>query len=132
MLDRLLAAGADPAWDPELGIRAAQITAAKRRRALAVALEAAVRDAHRPPRWSAAVPLARGAVRAAAHELHLLAESLVETAAPAAEGVALAKQLVTDPSSPLYAPGDHHALRAAARIGHRALSYQADPAEKAA
>jgi hypothetical protein len=91
-----------------------------------------VRDAHRPPQWSAAVPLACGAVRAAAHELHLLAESLVETAAPTAQGVALAKQLVSDPNSPLYAPGDHHALRAAARIGHRALSYQADPAEKAA
>jgi hypothetical protein len=131
-LDRLLAAGADPAWDPELGIRAAQITAAKRRRALSVTLEAAVRDAHRPPRWSAAVPVARGAVRAAAHELHLLSESLVETAAPTAQGVALAKQLVHDPNSPLYAPGDHHALRAATRIAYRALNRPAHPTQKAA
>ena len=122
MLDRLLAAGADPAWDPELGIRAAQIMSVNRRRALAVTLEATVRDAHRPPRWSAAVPLARGAVRAAAYELHLLAGCLAEAAAPAPQGVALAKQLVRDPNSPLFAPGDHHALRAAARIAHRALN----------
>jgi hypothetical protein len=120
-LDRLLAAGADPEWDPELWTRAAQITTSKRRLALSVTLEAAVRDAHRPPRWTAALPLARSAVRAAAHELHLLAESLADTAAPTAQGVALAKQLVSDPNSPLYAPGDHHALRAAARIAHRAL-----------
>ena len=49
-LDRLLAAGMDPAWDPELGLRAAQITAAKRRRALSASLEAAVREATEPPR----------------------------------------------------------------------------------
>ena len=120
-LDRLLAAGVGPAWDPELGIRAAQIAAVKALRALSLSLEAAVRSAHRPPQWTAALPLARGAVRAAAHELRLLAQCLAETAAPAPQGVALAKQLVRDPNSPLYAPGDHHALRAAARIGHRAL-----------
>ena len=99
---------------------------------MSVTLEAAVRDAHRPPQWNAALPLARGAVRAAAHELHSLAESLVETAAPTPQGVALAKQLVSDPNSPLYAPGDHHALRAAARIAHRALTCPAHPTEKAA
>jgi hypothetical protein len=121
----------DPAWDPELEIRAAQITAAKRRRALAATLQAALRDAHRPPRWTVAVPLDRGAVRAAAHELRMLAERLAETAAPAAQGVALAEQLVRAPSSPLYPPGDHHALRAAARIAHRALNCPARTTENA-
>jgi hypothetical protein len=131
MLDRLLAAGMDAAWDRELEIRAAEIAAAKARRALSLSLEAAVRSAHRAPQWTAAVPLARGAVRAAAHELRLLAECLAETAAPAPQGLALAKQLVRDPSSPLYAPGDHHALRAAARIAHRALDCPAHRTEYA-
>jgi hypothetical protein len=122
ILDRLLAAGIDPAWDSELRLRAGQITAAKRRCALSASLQAAVRDAHRPPQWTAAVPLAHSAVRAAAHELRLLAECLAGLAAPAPQGVALAEQLVRDPSSPLYAPGSPEALCAAARIAHRALN----------
>ena len=130
-LDRLLAAGMDPAWDPELRLRAAQITAAKRRCALSASLQAAVRDAHRPPRWSAAVPLARSAVRAAADELRLLAECLAGIDAPAPQGVALAGQLVRDPCSPLYAPGRPEALRAAARIVYRALNCAAHATEKA-
>jgi hypothetical protein len=130
-LDRLLAAGMDPAWDPELGLRGAQITAPKRRRALSASLEAAVHEACRPPRLTAAVPLARGAVRAAADELRLLAGCLAEPAAPAAQGVALAGQLVRDPCSPLYAPGSPEALRAAARIARRALNCAAHATEDA-
>ena len=130
-LDRLLAAGMDPAWDPELRLRAAQITAPKTRCALSASLQAAVRDAHRPPRWSAAVPLARGAVLAAADELRLLAGCLAEPTAPAAQGVALAGQIVRDPCSPLYAPGSPEALRAAARIAHRALDRPAHATESA-
>ena len=129
-LDRLLAAGMDPAWDPELALRAAQITAPNRRRALSASLEAAVHEARRPPRMTAAVPLARGAVRAGAAELHSLAEALAEPAPPAAQGVALAGQLVRDACSPLYAPGSPEALRAAARIAHRALYGPANATER--
>jgi hypothetical protein len=129
-LDRLLAAGMDPAWDQQLGIRAAQITAPKRRRAVSASLEASVHEACRPPQWTASVPLARGAVRAAADEICLLAHCLAQPAAPAAQGVALAEQLVRDPSSPLYAPGSPEALRAAARIAHRALNCAAHATEK--
>jgi hypothetical protein len=121
----------DPAWDSELGLRAKQITAAKKRCALAGSLQAVVRDAHRPPRWSAAVPLARGAVREAAHELQLLAECLEQTAALAPQGVALAEQLVRDGRSPLYAPGSPEALCAAARIVHRALNCSTHATAKA-
>jgi hypothetical protein len=131
-LDRLLAAGMDPAWDPELRVRAAQITAARRRCALSASLQAAVRDAHRPPQWTAAVPLARSAVREAAPELRVLAECLAGIAAPAPEGVALAGQLIRDPSSPLYAPGSPEALRAAARIAHQALNCPTHATEQAA
>ena len=115
-LDRLLAAGMDPAWDPELRLRAAQITALKTRCALSASLQAAVREAHRTPRWSAAVPLARAAVLAAADELRLLAGYLAEPTAPAAQGVALAGQIVRDPCSPLYAPGSPERQALSARL----------------
>jgi hypothetical protein len=121
ILDRLLAAGGDPGWDQTLTLRAAQVTAARRRRALAESLERAIHDAHRPPRWTCAAPLDRDAVRAAAPELHALAAGLAEDPAPAAQGVALAEQLLRDPGSPLYAPGDEDALRAGAAIAQEAL-----------
>ena len=120
-LDRLLAAGADPSWDPEFGLRARQIIAPRRRRVLAESIEQAVRDAHRPPRWSCAAPLDRGAVRAATPELSALALDLTVEAAPAAQGVALATQLLRDPDSPLYAPGGGEALRVGAVVARRAL-----------
>jgi hypothetical protein len=116
VLDRLLAAGADPSWDRELALRAAQARAPRRRRALAKSLLEAVRDAHRPPRWSCAAPIARGAVRAAAPELRALAAGLSRERAPTPQAIALADQLVRDPGSPLYAPGDEDALRESVRI----------------
>jgi hypothetical protein len=121
MLDRLLAAGGDPGWDQTLTLRAAQVTAARRRRTLADSLGRAVRDAHRNPRWTCAAPIDRNAVRAAAPELCALAAELTENPAPAAQGVALAEQLLRDPGSPLYAPGDEDALRAGAAIAREAL-----------
>jgi hypothetical protein len=120
-LDRLLAAGGDPCWDPELALRAAQVTAVGRRRALAKGLERVVRDAHRPPRWTCAAPLDRRAVRAAAPALRALAAGLTEATAPGPQGVALVDQLLRDPGSPLYAPGDEDALRECARIAGQAL-----------
>lgn len=80
-----------PAWI-QLGIASwgyapPQIEAARTRRALSLSLEAALRDAHRAPQWTDAVPL--------------------------------------------YAPGDHHALRAGARIAHRALDCPAHTTEYA-
>src|ERR671917_42154 len=68
-LDGLLAAGADPSWDPELGLRARQICAPRRRRALAKSIEHAVCEAHRPPLWTCTAPVDRRAVRSASPEL---------------------------------------------------------------
>jgi hypothetical protein len=130
MLDRLLAAGSDPSWDPELTLRAAQVTAVDRRRALAKSLERAVGDAHRPPHWTCAAPLDRRAVRAAAPALRALAADLMEESAPAPQGITLVEQLLRDPGSPLYAPGDEDALREGARIARQALGYEADPGEE--
>jgi hypothetical protein len=124
VLDRLLAAGADPAWDPELAFRAAQIGAPRSRRALADSLQRAVWEAHQPPHWDCRAPLDRRAVRAAAPELSALAFDLSREAAPASQGIALATQLLRDPCSPLYAPGGGQALRVAAEVAREALGEQ--------
>jgi hypothetical protein len=116
VLDRLLAAGADPAWDAELAVRAEQLTAPRRRRALAESFARAVRAAHRPSRWTCAAPLARAAVRATSPELRALATGLAQEDAPPAQAIALADQLVRDPASPLYAPGDERALSDSVRL----------------
>lgn len=120
-LDGLLAAGADPSWDPDLAVRAVQITTLHRRRALAEGLARAVREAHVAPRWSCAVPLARRAVRSAAPELRALVASLRLETTPAAQGVALASQLLRDPSSPLYVPSKPDTLRVGAELARQAL-----------
>jgi hypothetical protein len=78
-------------------------------------------EAQRPPRWSCAAPVDRPAVRAATPELLALAGGLEGEAAHAAQGVALAEQLVEDGSSPLFAPGDEELLREIARLARRAL-----------
>ena len=125
VLDRLLAAGADPSWDRELALRAAHLTAPRKRRALEKSVVRAVRDAHGPPRWSCAAPIDRGAVRAVTPELRALAASLSREAAPGPQGVALAEQLLREPGSPLYAPGDEGALRESVRLTREALGEQA-------
>ena len=121
MLDRLLAAGGDPSWGPEFGLRAAQLTRWRKCHALAEGLERTVSEARRPPRWSCAAPVDRPAVRAATPELLALAAGLEGEAPRAAQGVALAEQLVEDGSSPLYVPGDEELLREIARLARRAL-----------
>ena len=121
MLDGLLAAGAAPSWGPELTLRAAQITDLHSRRALASGFARAVCEAYAVPRWSCTASIDRPAVRGAAPELRALAASLTLEAPAAAQGVALATQLLQNPRSPLFRPGDEHALRVGAEIARRAL-----------
>jgi hypothetical protein len=78
-------------------------------------------EANRPPRWSCGAPLDRRAVRAAAPTLLALVAALAAEAGPAAQGGALAAQLVSDADSPPYAPGDRDALREIAAIARRSL-----------
>ena len=120
-LDSLLAAGADPAWDPELDLRAEQLRRHGTRQALAQGLERALEDAERPPRWTCAAPLDRRAVLAAAPDLRTLAARLTQEAEPAPQGIALTIQLLRDPGSPLYGPGGEDALRFGARLASRTL-----------
>jgi hypothetical protein len=130
VLDRLLAAGADPSWDRELALRAEHLTAPRRRRALEKGLVRAVRDAHGPPRWNCAAPIDRIAVRATTPELRALAASLSREADPVPQGVALAEQLLREPGSPLYAPGEEDALRESVRLTRRALKRDGTASEE--
>lgn len=102
-------------------MRAAQITDLHSRRALADRFARAVCEAHATPRWSCAAPIDRPAVRGASPELRALAAGLTLAVPTAAQGVALASQLLRNPWSPLYRPGDEHALRVGAEIARRAL-----------
>jgi hypothetical protein len=118
MLDRLLAAGADPSWDPDLTLRAAQLTTPRRRKALAESLVRVARDADRPARWSCAAPLERGAVQEAAADLQALAADVRDEPVP--QAICLAEQLLRDPGSPLYVGGDAEALRRSVRVAREA------------
>ena len=102
-LDRRLAEGADPSGDPLLRLRAERLVTPAARARMAAGLEGVVATAQKPMTpFSAAVPIRRGAVRGARHELMALAGDLRHLRAVRARGVAMAERLVTDPSSPLY------------------------------
>jgi hypothetical protein len=102
-LDRRLAAGADPESDALLRERADEIVTPRNRAGLASGLERVVRDVDRPVNWrSAAVPVRRGPVRGARHELMRLAGELRHMPEPCPRGVAMAERLLLDPFSPLY------------------------------
>lgn len=105
-LDRDLAAGADPAGDPTLTLRAQHLRSAHVRRQLAAGLRDTVRRAHRPSRLSAAAPISRTAVRENESLLDELADRLDSEPAAEAGGIAAANLLLTDGTSPLWVNGD--------------------------
>jgi hypothetical protein len=121
-LDRQLAGGADPGTSRELARRAQKITSRSYRRMLANSLDAAVSHAEgRQPRFSAVPPMATREIRASRAALLELARSLRSDGAVSAEGVALAQDLVTDGSGPLFMTTEHDALWRAARRATEAL-----------
>ena len=119
-LDEALAEGARPDSDPALRWRARQLTSIAERRAIARALNGAIKRADRPERWSAAAPVAHASVRAARESLDGLAHDLVRPGEVSARGVAAARVLVADGASPLWGnsePRDLLDAVEAARIG---------------
>jgi hypothetical protein len=104
-LDAELAAGADPARDPALGLRASQLTGAATRAAIATTLHHLLDEAERPDGVRAGVrpPLQRGAILAARADLLAIAERLTDAAPVTPRAAALAAQLVWDAGSPVYA-----------------------------
>jgi hypothetical protein len=115
-LDGRLADGADPAGDPLLQARAEHLVAPAHRSTLAAGLERAVAAAHDTgASFSCAVPVRRGPVSGARHELMGLAGELRHMPDPRPRGVAMAERLLTEPSSVLFTAASSAEVSDAAR-----------------
>jgi hypothetical protein len=95
-LDSALAAGADPASEPVLSLRARRVTSWRTRRRVARALE----QVERGP----GIPVRRDQVGEARELLAELATALRSRERVSARGVLLARRIITDGCGPLYAP----------------------------
>ena len=100
-LDRRLAGGADPREDELLGCRAEQLVEPTLRHVIAEGLRLALARAGRAP-FGAAIPVAGPSVEVCAEELLALAERLDAERPVDARGVARARLLLQDGTSPLY------------------------------
>lgn len=121
-LDRLLAAGADPAGSQGLALRARQLTSRRERDRLARSIRDLFRAGDSRPRWSSAVPPCRSAIDVAGPELRRIAEILSGCAPVYARGVALSDALVHDGQSPLYGTRETASARDCARRTVAALA----------
>jgi hypothetical protein len=104
-IDRELAAGTDPDSSECRHLRAAQLTAASNRVALADAYERYVVAATSSPQL-AVIPINWSAVRAATPRLQELARRLRDDPGVRAQGVARARRLLTERDSALRAKDD--------------------------
>lgn len=125
-LDHELAQGIDPRANPALALRARLLLCPASRTRIADSLDDVLRSAAEPARLSARVPLRRRAILEARPELESLSAELRVDDECGARGVALARLLLIDGASPLYARNtadDDRAddLIAALRSTYRAL-----------
>jgi len=122
-LTHALANGAGPETDPELALRAAQLTSLRGRRALARTLRRTVDDAHRPIANVFRVPLIRRrAVLEAEPAIRAMIDRLDGPADVAAEGMAMADEIITNANrSPLYNPSEPGSLRRQIKVATEAL-----------
>lgn len=110
-LDRRLAAGTSPEDSATLTARAVQLTSMTYRRCLAASMQRILAAAGAPPAimpfpvapvHPPRLPLRREQIRQSALPLATLARHLAEPGPVAVQGVAMASQLVTDGTGPLY------------------------------
>jgi hypothetical protein len=121
-LDDLLARGADPASSAALLLRAEQLGRPGARSALATAIQAVVREAHRrPPVFSVQVPMRRAEVITCSGDLLALAQRLRDDSPVDVQGIAMASRLLSDGASPLYYRNASHPLRYSVRSARLAL-----------
>jgi hypothetical protein len=113
-LDRSLARGADPSTTPALSRRARQLTSRRRRNSLAQGIRNLIEAAEEPRHpYSAAVPLQRREILSERSFLLELADDLAGDDELGPRGIALLDRLLTDGTSPVYAPSPAGALHGA-------------------
>jgi hypothetical protein len=114
-LDRQLAAGINPDTSPDLELRAWQLIQHSSRRRVARGLRRAVREAqdHRLKESNSVVPIPRQAVTQWSQGLLDVADAIEQSSRVSACGIALALELLTDGTGPLYDPGAEDLLVAA-------------------
>jgi len=120
-LDRELAAGARPHASVVLSLRAQSLTRAETRERLAEEIRSAIRQADEPGWLNARIPVCRDAVARSAEDLRRLASRLQGPRPVSAEGVARARELLTDGRGPLYDRSEARRLAAAVRDAVAAL-----------
>ena len=104
-LDRQLAAGVDPSRAPDLQLRAWQLVQRSSRQGVARGLRRAVRDAQNYRGLNSVAPVSRQAVVQWGQGLLGVADAIEQSDRVSACGVALARELLTDCTGPLYDPG---------------------------
>lgn len=127
-LDERLAAGFDPASDPALALRAAQLRSPRHRRRLAAWLERLVGDSE--VSWSgmsAAVPIFREQVSEARDSLLRLAKVLRDAGRIRPRGVAMVERLLTDADSVVYTKTARGAVELQVQAALGALVEERDP-----
>jgi hypothetical protein len=114
-LDRQLAAGIDPASSADLNLRAWQLVQPSSRRRVAKGLRRAVGNSQsrRLNQMSSVVPISRQAANEWSQGLLGVADAIERSDRVSAYGVALALELLTDGTGPLYDPGAEHLLGSA-------------------
>jgi hypothetical protein len=120
-LDQEPAAGVDPEADQALTLHASRLLARRTRTRVADGLASAWRDASGPRVLSAKVPLAESAILAAGPEFNSLIAELRADDSCRARGAAMARLLLIDADSPLYAPASTAQLATALTRAYRAL-----------
>jgi hypothetical protein len=122
-LTRALSEGIDPAFSPELSVRAAQLTSSRTRKQLARALRRTIDEAHRPALTrSRVVIIRRAAVLDAEDALKVMIDRLGSSEPVRAEGMAITERILTDADwSPLYNRAEPGALRRLVRVATAAM-----------
>jgi hypothetical protein len=103
-LDHEIARGTESPANPARALREAQLVSSRERTRLARRLEQVLVDASPRGRLGGVVRIDLGAVEVARPVLTELVLSLRSSEAVVARGVLLAWRLLTDPTSPVYAP----------------------------
>jgi hypothetical protein len=122
-LDRLLAEGRSPATDPQLALRADQLSRPATRARLADCVRDAVcslDDSALAQYLRPEVPVAAASVRACAREIDDLARML-SGPSPRVRGVAIVRGLLTDGAGPLYDGSQAGRLRETVSAARSAL-----------